>query len=212
MKPIRTTDRTAADVTQPSIERAKFPVKHASGVWPRGASAEGVVPRALPSLNTIDAEGLATLRAVAEAAKVEKPGEWSWMIEDHTMASLTASGVEYPEMSPVFSVSPCDSCADRSTEWEFGRCLTPSKAIAVHLAAFDPTTALALIDQAERAAEAETLLRELLVACVRERVGEDGDNDECRICGQRAFGSIPLTHDASKVCGRAAVWLEKANR
>lgn len=51
------------------------------------------------------------------------PGPWDWEIHDHSMATLDGPrGLE----DHVMSVSPCSSCQKDETEWEFGRCTTPT--------------------------------------------------------------------------------------
>ena len=77
----------------------------------------------------IDIDGLLALHAKAT------PGEWHWVIEDKSMATLGVGrdpGMGDPH---VLSVSPCRSCADRVNEWTWGNCLTPSKEDADLIAA-----------------------------------------------------------------------------
>ena len=58
---------------------------------------------------------------------------FAWYIEDYSMACLVDENSEYKEMSPVLTVSPCESCLKHARakqekpEWEWGRCCTPSK-------------------------------------------------------------------------------------
>lgn len=77
----------------------------------------------------IDIDALLALHAKAT------PGEWHWVIEDKSMATLGVGrdpGMGDPH---VLSVSPCRSCADRVNEWTWGNCLTPSKEDADLIAA-----------------------------------------------------------------------------
>jgi len=93
------------------------------------------------------------LKALKEAAEKATPGEWRWLIHDHSMASLGVG--DDPGMGDplVLNVSPCRSCADRAkakdAEWEWGRCTTPSEEDARYIALANPSTILSLIERVE---------------------------------------------------------------
>jgi len=98
---------------------------------------------------------IAALKAAAEKAT---PGEWHWLIHDHSMASLGVGDDPGMGTPLVLSVSPCRSCADRAkakgAEWEWGRCATPSEANARFIALANPTSILSMIARLEALEEA----------------------------------------------------------
>lgn len=67
------------------------------------------------------------------------PGEWDWLIHDHSMASLGVMPDPGLGDALVMTASPCRACAKRAEdagkEWEWGRCHTPSEPDAKAIAA-----------------------------------------------------------------------------
>lgn len=140
----------------------------------------------------IDPERLAALRAVAEAAT---PGPWQWRNYDSTGPDLVAAhsgmlyvmgfarlGMNYAQ--PTFAEREKKNgrwtgglMRKFSEWWKRDEKLAPD---ARFIAAFDPSTALALIAQAERGAEAETLLREFVDGAME----PCGGLGRCRWCGE----------------------------
>lgn len=85
-------------------------------------------------MSKIDAKTIGELERLSDAAT---PGPWNWVIQDHSMACLGVGDAMGSETTPhVLRVTPCKACADRADpkQWEWGRCLTPSKADADFIA------------------------------------------------------------------------------
>lgn len=100
----------------------------------------------LSSADSTVRDGVAIAQAGSgPGCETHTPGPWSWVIEDHSMASLGVlpdPGLGDPL---VLVVSPCRSCVKHAEndakrdgqepEWKWGRCHTPSLADATLLAA-----------------------------------------------------------------------------
>ncbi len=127
------------------------------------------------------------LRALAEAAT---PGVWEWMIHDHSMASLGV-GEDAGYTTPlIMNVGPCEACASRHKEWEWGRCHTPSKDNAAFIAAANPAKVLSLLDQ---------------IAAYREALEEIADLASLTVVGGDEFdrGARAARLDAADIAKQA---------
>jgi len=72
---------------------------------------------------------VAELERLHEAAT---KGPWEWTIMD--ASAVVLQGPEGWMENSVMCVSPCKSCQQGKTEWEWGRCTTPSQEDAALIA------------------------------------------------------------------------------
>lgn len=107
----------------------------------------------------------------AMKAQKHTPGEWRWVIHDHSCASLGVGGDPGMGSPLVMSVSPCRSCAERAEpkEWQWGRCCTPKEADA-RLIAASPDMLVAL--QLARDALGANAARDAVDAAIAKATGK----------------------------------------
>lgn len=122
--------------------------EHGLCSWCKGsgrAAADDVLAQPAPAMTSHMKLDEKALREILDGCEGVTPGPWGWSIIDASMASLGVLPDPGSGDPHVLSVSPCESC--RGDEWEWGKCLTPNKPDADHIARLDPQTVASIVTE-----------------------------------------------------------------